>query len=145
MEKLTELYQDLYNMGAKLFTGSYGMSEGTDATAICVDGMYGIFLDIDRIRTIPQEIESVSHEWAHVEGDATYGVNADPVTKARAEDRATRKQIERICSYDEMLKAMRHGYTTTYELADQLNVTENIVKKAYAYYTGPCGLSFLSQ
>lgn len=145
MEKLTELYRDLQDMGASLFTGSYSMSEGSDAAAVCVDGQYGIFLDIERVRTVPQEVVSVSHEWAHVDSDATYAMNADPVTKARAENRAVKKQIERICPYDEMLDAMRHGYTTAYELAEQLTVTEEMVKKAYAYYTGPCGLSFINQ
>ena len=142
MEKLTELYRDLQGMGASLFTGNYGMSEGSDAAAVCVDGKYGIFLDIDRIRTVPQEVVSVSHEWAHAEYDATYAVGADPLTKARAENRATKKQIERICPYDEMLDAMRRGYTTSYELAEQLTVTEEMIRKAYEYYTGPCGLSF---
>ena len=142
MEKLTELYQDLMDNGVSLFTGSYGLSSDTDATVINLGGKFGVFLDIDLIRTVPQEVESVSHEWAHVKSDATYAVDADAVTKAKAENRASKMQIERVCPYSEMLDAMQRGYTTTWELAEQLTVTERLIEKAYNYYTGTCGLSF---
>jgi len=142
MEKLTEIYNELLEMGVTVQSGSYHLDGGQDAFAIKVGQHFGIFLDIDRIRTLADEKEATSHEWAHVKADATYGVDAPPDVKARAENRAARTQIEKILPFEEMREAMRKGYTSAYDLAEYFAVTEATVNRAYAYYTGPKGLKF---
>lgn len=142
MEKLTEIYNELLDMGVTVQSGSYNLDGGQDAFVIKMGPHFGIYLDIDRIRTLAEEKEATSHEWAHVKADATYGVDAPPDVKARAENRAARVQIEKILPFSELREAMHRGYTSTYELAEYFSVTEKTVARAYAYYTGPKGLNF---
>ncbi len=142
MEKLTEIYNELMAMGVLIFHGRYGFSGKTDSVTIKAGGRFGVFLDDARIRTSAQELDAASHEWAHIVSDATYGVNAPAAVKQRAETRATRTQIERVLPYCEMLQAMKAGDTTAFALAEHFGITEELVHKAYDYYTGPCGLQF---
>lgn len=142
MEKLTEIYNELMAMGVLIIHGRFGLSGNTDSTTIKAGGRFGVFLDTVRIRTGAQELDAASHEWAHIVSDATYGVNAPPDVVAKAETRATRTQIERVLPYREMLQAMKAGDTTAFALAEHFGITEDLVHKAYDYYTGPCGLQF---
>lgn len=142
MEKLTEIYNELIAMGALVFHGRYGLSGNCDSVTIKVGGRFGVFMDDAKIRTRAQELDAASHEWAHIVSDATYGVDAPAGTVMKAETRATRTQIERVLPYIEMLKAMRAGDTTAFALAERFGITEDLVHKAYDYYTGPCGLTF---
>lgn len=142
MEKLTEIYNELIAMGALIFHGSYGLSGSCDSITIKVGGRFGVFMDDMKIRTRAQELDAASHEWAHIVSDATYGVDAPAAVRMKAETRATRTQIERVIPYVEMLKAMRTGDATAFALAERFGIPEELVHKAYDYYTGPCGLTF---
>lgn len=142
MEKLTELYNDLVNMDVEVMSGCYKMSGECDSTVIRLGNAYGIFLDIDRIRTVCQEVEAVGHEWAHITTGATYTVGATPAMIQAAERKATRAQIKKLLPFEEMRATVDAGYTEVWELAERFEVTEDFVQEAIDYYTGPCGLSF---
>lgn len=143
MEKLTELYNELLNMGVDVFSGSYHLSGSCDSTVIQINDWFGVFLDIERIRAPIQELEAVAHEWAHITTGATYTVGATNAVIQRAEMRATRAQIKKLLPFDEMRAAMEAGYTERYELAEYFEVPEDLIQQAVDYYTGPCGLSFM--
>ena len=142
MEKLTEFYSDLMARDVELLTGSYHLSGDCDALTLKLGGRYAVCLDIDRIRTLVQEIEAVSHEWGHIVTDATYGIDAPPALRQKAECRANRAQLRRLLPYEELRDAIAHGMREVSQLADYFTVTEDTVRRALEFYTGPCGLTF---
>lgn len=142
MEKLTEFYSDLLDRGVELFTGSYHLSGDCDALTLKLEDRFAVCLDIERVRTLVQEKEAVSHEWGHIVTDATYGVDAPPALRQKAECRANRAQLLRLLPYEDLQAAMRDGCQEVCQLAERFTVSEDTVRSAVAYYTGPCGLTF---
>ena len=142
MEKLTEFYSDLMARDVELLTGSYHLSGDCDALTLKLEGRFAVCLDIERIRTLVQEKEAVSHEWGHIVTDATYGIDAPPALRQMAECQANRAQLRRLLPYEELRDAMAHGMWEVSQLADYFTVTEDTVRRALEFYTGPCGLTF---
>ena len=134
MEKLIEIYNELADAGVYLGSGSYHLKDECDSVLVCKDGRYGIFLDIDKIRTLVQEKEAVSHEWAHIETGSTYALNASPIVRAQAEHRADKAQIRKIVPKAELDAAVAAGRTELWELAELFDVTEPFMEKAISYY-----------
>lgn len=142
MNKLAEIYQELMDDGVMVQTGSYHLKGDCDSVCVSDGTHHGIFLDIEKIRTLAQELEAVSHEWAHLDGGYLYTLDAPYAVRRKAEVKADRAQIRKVIPYEEMNAAIRAGLTEWYELADWFGVSEVFVKRAYDYYTGPCGMSF---
>lgn len=142
METLTEIYNELQEMGTHLFSGSYDLPEDCDAATIKFNGVYGVFLDIEKIRTLAQEKEAVSHEWAHITEDATYHIDAPPDVKRRAEVRANRAQIKRVLPWSNLCQAVYDGCDTPYLLSERFNLSEPFIQSAIDFYLGPCGYCF---
>lgn len=142
METLNEVYNDLLALDVTFFAAGYHLSGDCDAATVRVGHSYGVFLDIDRIRTIRQEKEAVVHEWAHITTDATYCIDAPAAVRQRAEETARRAEIKKLLPFERMRGVIKAGYTQIYELSEIFNVSEDMVTEAIEYYTGPCGLTF---
>lgn len=141
-ENLTEIYNELLSAGVLVSSGSYHLKDDCDSIIVSDGVHYGIFLDIDKIRTVAQEAEAVSHEWAHYHTGATYTFAAPPAVKQKAEARADRAQIEKLLPFEEMRGAIRAGRSQIFELAEYFTVSEEMIRSAISYYTGPKGLRF---
>lgn len=136
---------DLYSMAEEDKIGVYAFDLGDDMPALSVeheDGSCDIALNMDFVSCSAEEIELLGHEMGHCELGAFYNRYSPFDVKQRHENRADRWAITRILPYKDMLAAMRAGYTECWQLAQRFNVTERMIRKAYNYYTGPCGLSF---
>ena len=142
LETLNEVYNDLLALDVTFFAAGYRLSGDCDAVTIKLGRNFGVFLDIDRIRTIRQEKEAVIHEWAHIVTDATYGVDAPVAIRQKAEETARRAEIKKLLPFEKMRGVIQAGYTQIYELSEFFNVSEEMVLEAIDYYTGPCGLTF---
>lgn len=142
MEKLIEIYNELEREGAYLFSGTYNLPEDCDAATIKLNGKFGVFLDIDKIRTLAQEKEAVSHEWAHICEDATYHMDAPADVKRQAEVRANRAQIKKVLPWSELCQAVYDGCDTPYLLSERFDLSEEFIQSAIDYYIGPCGYHF---
>lgn len=141
MDRLSEVYRDLADMGAQIFHGSYHLKGKCDSVAVSDGKHHGVFLDTEKIETYSQELEAVSHEWAHLDGGYLYALDASYYVKRKAEVKADRAQIRRIVPFDELAALVRDGLQL-WELAERFRVSEQMIQKAIAYYTGPCGLDF---
>lgn len=141
MDKLTEVYNDLREMGAFVFQGSYHLKGACDSVVVSNGKRHGVFMDTDKIKTYSQELEAASHEWAHLDGGYLYALDATPWTKRKAEVKADRAQIRRVVPFDELAPLIRDGLQP-WELAEHFHVSEKMIQKAIKYYTGPCGLKF---
>jgi hypothetical protein len=142
MNRLAEIYQELMDKGVLVKTGSYHLKGKCDSVCVSDGKHYGIFLDIEKVRTLAQELEAVSHEWAHIDTGALYTLDAPYHVRRKAEVKADRAQIRKVIPFADMDAAIRAGLHEWYELADYFGVSEVFVHKAYEYYTGPCGLTF---
>lgn len=140
MEKLTELYCDLFNSGVLMFDYRLPFS---DAAIIEIDGCYGLFIDTSQITSIAEELVTIAHEAGHIFTGSTYKLASPYSVIQKHENTANKWAIKKLLPFDEMKRAMDNGLTTKYELADFFEVTEDFVQMAFDYYTGPCGLSFV--
>lgn len=134
MEKLLEIYNELAEEGVFLSSGCYHLQGDCDSVIIEKEGRYGIFLDIDKIRTVVQEKEAVVHEWAHMKTGTTYSLNASPVVKAKAERRADIFTVKKLVPKDELDAAVADGRTEIWELAEHFNVSCFFMQTAVRYY-----------
>lgn len=135
MEILTELYQELYEDGVFLHSGNYGLSGECDSVIVSDDHEhYGIFLDIEKIRTPIQEKMAVSHEWGHYTTGSLYAIDASDIVRAQAERRAEKAQIKKLIPKDELDAAVADGRTEPWELAELFGVPEDFMRKALHFY-----------
>lgn len=135
---------DLYTMAEAEQIGIYAFDLGEN-TALSIehdDWSCDIALNMDRIETTAEETSTIAHEMGHCMEGAFYNRYTPYDIRARHENRADRWAITHVLPYDDMLSAMRSGCTEPWELAERFTVTEDFIRKAYAYYTGPCGLTF---
>lgn len=135
---------DLYSMAEDEQIGIYAFDLG-EITAMSIeheDWSCDIALDLSDIDTYAEEKAYLAHEMGHCMTGSFYNRYSPFDVRQRHENKADRWAIKSVCPYAEMLEAMRDGYTTPWELADRFSVTEAFIEKAYAYYTGACGLSF---
>lgn len=141
MTKLTQFYEELYNMGAVLIAENRRLPGDTDAMVIEDNGEYAVFFDLTKLPDEVSELMAASHEWAHIVTGATYRIGATPAQIQWAENRALRKQIERLLPYEEIVQAVDLGFTECWSIAEFLGLPERFVRDAIAYYSGPCGLT----
>lgn len=134
MERLTEIYNDMERAGVYLASGVYHLKGDCDSVVLRDGDHYGVFLDIEKIRTLVQEKEAVSHEWAHIKTMTTYALDAPWDVKARAENRADKEQIRMLVAENELFEAFSDGHTEIWELAERFNVSEDFMRKAVHYY-----------
>ena len=135
---------DLYSMAEDEQIGVYAFDLG-EIAALSVeheDWSCDIALDLSQIETYAEEKAYLAHEMGHCMTGSFYNRHSPFDVWQRHENKADRWAIKSVCPYVEMLDAMRDGYTTAWELADCFSVTEAFIEKAYAFYTGACGLSF---
>jgi hypothetical protein len=134
MEILNEIYQELYDEGVFFYTGDYGLDGECDSVIVSDGSRYGIFLDIQKVRTPLRELMAISHEYGHFKTGSLYSLDADEVTRRRAENRADKAQIRRLIPQADYKAALAGGCRSVYELAEHFSVTEDFMRKAVTYY-----------
>lgn len=137
MERLDEIYSDMERNGVRVWCGYYNLSGKCDSVVVRHGDDYGVFLDVGKVKTEKQELEAVSHEFAHIKTGTTYPLDAPWDVRARCENRADKEQIRILIGEDELFEAIQDGRTELWELADYFNVSEDFMRKAINYYE--CG------
>lgn len=79
----------------------------------------------------------LAHELGHVETGAFYSRGVSVLDRRRAELRAERWAIRRLVSREELLSALRSGFTTVFDLSEKLGLPEDVIRKALSLYL-PC-------
>lgn len=102
------------------------------------------FIAIDPLRVLcPGDYKTkLGHELGHCVLRAFYNRYSPVDSRGKCEATADRWSIRKMLPFEDMLEAMQSGYTEPWQLAEYFNVTENMIRKAYTYYTEACGLSF---
>lgn len=130
---LAEIYAALVLRGVRCYSGDYDLDAGADAVVIKLGEAWGLFLDDRRIRSTAEEKVAVSHELAHIEENATYGIEAPAELRQKAEALADRRQIESVLPWRVLSRHLRRGLRI-WEIAEAEAVTEDFVKKAVDYW-----------
>lgn len=102
---------------------------------ICeVDDEYYIYLNFNKFANSIEEKEIVAEELGHYYCNALYDVASDNENVRKNEYRATKWSFTTLIPPSSILKLEEEGCTYSYEIAEKLGVSENLLNKAYTYY-----------
>ena len=107
---------------------------GCKATTMCIDDDYAIFIDYDKIETSREEICVLSHELGHCYTGATHKLHSRFELLEKHEYSANKWAVHFLIPFDQLMCAVKKGYTQTYELAEYFNVTEDFITLTYDIY-----------
>lgn len=99
-----------------------------------IDKSYYVGLDYNKIENSIDEKEILTEELGHYYCNSLYHLNDDIVSKRKCEYRARKWQIKTLVPLNKLKELFEHGYKYTYEMAEELSITEELVKSAYEYY-----------
>lgn len=119
---------------------SYAADRGIDvfydeipqSQAIAVPG--AVCLDWSLLACPAARSVFLAHELGHVETGAFYSRGVSVLDRRRAELRAERWAIRRLVSREDLLSALRSGFTTVFDLSEKLGLPEDVIRKALSVY-----------
>lgn len=98
------------------------------------DGECFVAIDPFQLRSEKEEKEKLAHELGHCVTGSFYNQWAAYDIRQKHENQADKWAIKKLLPEEELIAALRHGYTELWQLAEHLNVTENLLKKAICFY-----------
>ena len=102
---------------------------------ICeVDNNYYIGLNYRKMDNSVQEKEILAEELGHYYCNALYNINSDATTIRKKEYRAKKWAFQALIPYQVLLSLKEQGYTAIYDIAEKLDVSQELVETAYNYY-----------
>lgn len=102
---------------------------------ICeIDKEYCIGLNYSKLSNSREEKEVLAEELGHYYCNALYDINSDEETIRKKEYRARKWAFTTLAPASAFLKLKEEGYQYSYEFAEELGVSEDLVNTAYNYY-----------
>lgn len=98
------------------------------------DKINAIGLNYDKFGTYIDEKCTLAEELGHYYCDATYSINDNLQNISKQEYKAKKWQFKTLIPINSLNNLLKKGYKYYYELAEELDVTEELVKMAYMYY-----------
>ncbi len=77
----------------------------------------------------------LEHEKQHFRLSAFYTADSDPQERRRSEARVDRALIQELCPAPQLDALLRMGLSV-HEIAEELDITEELVEQAYFFYRG---------
>lgn len=102
------------------------------SVSIEIDGDY--YVGIDRFATTADERVHLAHELGHCARGAFYNIYSKYDVRQRYERQADEWAIERLVPEEDFKKAVRHGSTEPWQIAEDFNVPPDFAAKAMRYY-----------
>ena len=130
--KLTDLYN--YAEQHDIDVDCFPMERAAALSMPLGDGRYGIALDPWKLDCVPEELCCLAHEIGHCETNAFYNRYSPFDVRKKHENTADKWAIRHILPRERLARAIADGYTTAWELAEHLGVTEPFVRKAICFY-----------
>lgn len=132
MVSLADLYEDAarQDIGVDYFPLKH-------REALCIVDQAGqdhIAIDPRRITSPMDEKLKLAHEMGHCETGSFYGRRVPFETRARCECRANRHMLEKLLPYDQLMQAFLDGHREPWDLAEHLDVPEQLIHMAFEYY-----------
>lgn len=101
----------------------------------CIDDNYTIGLNYSLISNSNEEKTILAEELGHYYCNALYNSNYSNEEISKKEFRATKWAFKTLVPYQKLLQLHEEGCEYTYEFAEELGVTEDLINKAYCYYS----------
>ncbi len=99
-----------------------------------VNKKYYIGLNYSKINNSREEKEILAEELGHYYCNAFYNINTDKTLIRKKEYRARKWAFKTLVPASTILTLQEEGCKYSYEIADELGVSEELVKQAYNYY-----------
>ena len=99
-----------------------------------VDKKYCVGLNYSNINNSCEEKELLAEELGHYYCNAFYNTHTDETVIRKKEYRARKWAFTSLVPASKVLFLQDEGYKYCYEIADALEVSEELVKQAYDYY-----------
>ena len=99
------------------------------------DNEYNCYIGMDykRFETSKEERVHLAHELGHCATGAFYNARSPLYVRGKAEYQADKWAIKKIIPKDDFMRLLKCGMPA-YELAEQFNVTEDYIHKAFRLY-----------
>lgn len=130
---LNKLYNLTEKENIKIFDWHVQDSQGI---YLNYDKINAIGLNYDEFGTYIDEKCTLAHELGHYYTGSIYPLfdNQDKILKDKCEYRANKYTINILIPYEDLIKAVKNGNTTNYELADYFEVKIDLIQFAINYY-----------
>lgn len=101
----------------------------------CIDDNYTIGLNYSLIDNSSEEKTILAEELGHYYCNALYNNSYSNEEISKKEFRATKWAFKTLVPYQKLKQLYEEGCKHTYEFAEELGVTEDLINKAYRYYS----------
>lgn len=129
--QLNELYTYAEDKGVTVI--SYKMPK-SEAMSVMYNGRCFIGIDPFTLTTYADEKVKLGHEIGHCEMGAFYNEYSPLSLRSQCERRADIWAIKNLVPKDELVEALKKGYTEIWQLAEYFDVTEDFMRMATEYY-----------
>ena len=127
---LSKLYETAINENISFFD-----TRIKNKAIICeLDNNDYIGLNYRKMDNSVQEKEILAEELGHYYCNALYNINSDATTIRKKEYRAKKWAFQSLIPYQVLLSLKEQGYTAIYDIAEKLDVSQELVETAYNYY-----------
>lgn len=124
----------LYNIAEKENIDIIDFKMKNKAIIGCIDDNYTIGLNYSLIDNSSEEKTILAEELGHYYCNALYNTSCSDVEIRKKEFRASKWAFKTLVPYQKLLQLHEEGCKYTYEFAEELGVTEDLINKAYNYY-----------
>ena len=124
----------LYSIADKENISIFNAKMNNKAIICKVDDNYYIGLNYRKMDNSVQEKEILAEELGHYYCNALYNINSDATTIRKKEYRAKKWAFQALIPYQVLLSLKEQGYTAIYDIAEKLDVSQELVETAYNYY-----------
>ena len=101
----------------------------------CIGNNYTIGLNYSIIENPDEEKTILAEELGHYYTNTLYSYNYTSLEIEKRECRATKWAFKMLVPYSKLKELSNKGYKYYYEIAEELGVTEDLIEKAYNYYS----------
>jgi hypothetical protein len=124
----------LYDMADKENISIINFKMKNKAIICEIDKEYYIGLNYSNFDNSREEKEILAEELGHYYCNALYDINSDEETIMKKEYRARKWAFSTLAPASSLLKLEEEGCQYSYQVAEELGVSEELVNTAYNYY-----------
>ena len=125
----------LYNIAEKENISVIDFKMKNKAIIGRIGNNYNIGLNYSILNNSREEKTLLAEELGHYYTNTLYNQNYSDVEINKREFRATKWTFKTLVPYSKLLELKEEGCKYNYEFAEELGVTEDLIEKAYKYYS----------
>lgn len=125
----------LYNIAEKENITVIDFKMKNKAIIGCIDNNYCIGINYSNINNSSEEKTLLAEELGHYYCNALYNSNYSNIEISKKDFRATKWAFKSLVPFKSLKSLYQRGYRYAYEFAEELGVTEELIEKAYNYYS----------